>query len=804
MALRCHLETVLQDLCYAARDLRRNRHFALAALLALTLGIGAGTAVFSAVDRILFRGLPYRQGERLVSFGMTAPIAPQEFLLGYDYWDWRDAQTPFESVGAWGAGLADCDLNDTRPQRLRCARADSSLLATLGTEMVAGQTFSRQEERPGAPKVALISNALWRSRFGADPAAIGRSIMLDGRAVTVAGVLPAQFELPNLDRPDVVLPQVLDDAEQHARRSAVLVYAVGRLRPGVTPEQASEALRPLFARSLEAVPPSFRKDVKLLVQSLRDRQIRDVRLASWVLLGAVAPLLLLMCANIANLLLARGAARQRELAIRSALGASRGRLVRQTLTESALLALTGGSAGCALAFGMARVFSAMAPDGIPRLREASVDGRVLLFAIAVSLFCGMLFGLIPALQRSGARSAVGGFRLRQGLVAGQIAISLVLLTGAGLLLRSLWQIQNQPLGMRAEGAMTVSVSLGRASYADATRRLAFFGELEQRLRSVPGVQQVGLANSLPPANTLAGSMLYAAIDVRGRPRFTDGTGGTVAWRLVTPDYFPALRIPILRGRPFVEDDRDPNRHVVILSDALARRMFPGEDPLGQEIRPGRSGPWLTVVGVAANVKNHGLTERDDPEYYVPWKRSVENAPYSATAILRGAIAPGPLAAWARAQVAGIDPTVPAVTETMDQQVGRLAERPRFNALLLGIFAAVGLLLAMIGLYGVISFLVAQRSGEIGVRMALGATRGSITRLVLGQAAKWTVGGAIAGVAGSLFAARVLEHMLFHVRATDPWTLAAAVAVLLAVALAAVWAPSRRAALIDPARALRRE
>jgi len=789
----------------------RSRTFTLVAIMALALGIGAGTAVFSVVDRILFRSLPYPRADRLVSLGMVAPIVPQEFMLGYDYLDWRDGQTAFESLGSWVAGVRDCDLNDTKPLRLRCARVDSTLLRTLGTEPVVGRNFTRQEETPNAPKTAIISDGLWRSRFAGNPGAVGKTMRLDGQPVTIAGVLPRQFELPTLEAVDILVPQVLDEPEQRSRRLAILLVAVGRLKPGVSAAQAEAELHPLFEKSLEAVTMSFRKDVKLRVRPLRDRQIQDSRLASWVLLGSVLAVLLIACANVANLLLARAATHEREFAVRAALGADRGRLVRQALTESTLLALMGGGAGCALAFALLRFFVEIAPEGIPRLHQAGLDARVLLFALLLSLACGVLFGLAiafqtPRMETLGAgRSLPGGHhRFRQSLVAVQICVSLVLLAGAGLLLRSLWNLENQPLGIRAENVVTATVTLGRTAYPEPAQRLAIFEEMERRLRGIPGAADVALAESLPPAGNSMGSMLYAAIDVRGRPRFTNGTGGPVEWRWVTPRYFSVLGIPILQGRTFQEEDRDPSRNVVILSDTLARRMFPGENPLGQQIRPGRQGEWLTVVGVAANVKNNGLIERDHPEYYVPRKHSPVNVTAGATAIIRAATTPQAMARSVRAEIATLDATLPVTIETMEQRVGKFAERPRFNALLLAIFASLGVLLAAIGLYGVISFLVEQRTPEIGVRMALGATPGAIARMVLQQAAVWTTAGAALGVIGSLVAVRLLEHLLFQVSAKDPWTFAAAVAVLLGVAFAAAWIPSRRAAHMDPMRVLRRE
>lgn len=806
MPIKQHLEILAQDLRYAARGFLRAPGFALVAIFAVMLGTGASTAVFSVVDRILFRSLPYPQSDRLVSFGITAPIVPQEFMLGYDYIEWRESQTPFASLGSW-MGAGDCDLTDRNPARLKCASVDYSLLPTLGVQPIVGRNFTPQEDRPNAPKVALISYGLWRSRFAGDPNVMGKTLPLDGRTVTVLGVLPQQFELPTLESADVFVPLALDVPEQLTRKSATLLWTVARLKPGVTAAQAAAALQPQFERALQFVDLEFRKEIKLRVRPLRDRQIQDSRLASWILLGAVLAVLLIACANVANLLLARAATRQREIAVRTAIGAGRGRLVRQALTESTLLALAGGIGGCALAFLLLRVFVAIAPEGIPRLSQAGVDLRVLLFALALSLASGILFGLAPAFQRPQA-GTLGGWRtvggrhhlFRYSLVSAQICISLILLTGASLLLRSLWNLQNQPLGIRTDSVLTAAVTLGAKSYAEPSRRLAFFEELESRLRRVPGVNEVAFTDSLPPTPNPMGSEMYGGIYVRGRAPSTDKTGGKVGSRSVTPGYFSALGIPVLRGRGFQESDRDPNQNVAILSDALARRMFPGEDPLGQHIRPGRS--WLAVVGVVGNVRNNGLMEGNDPEFYEVRKHSPEDATRSAIAIIRTRMNPPAMARWVRAEIAALDPTLPVDIETMRQRVSGLAVRPRFNAVLLGVFASMGLLLAAIGLYGVVSFLVVQQTQEIGVRMALGAAPGAITRLVLGRAARWTAAGAVAGVIGSLFAVQLLGALLFRVSASDPWILAAALVLLVGTAMLAALIPARRAARVDPMLTLR--
>jgi predicted permease len=814
MTTRRHLDILAQDLRYAARGFVRSPTFTLAAVLAIALGTGAGTAVFSVVDRILFRSLPYARSERLVSVGFVAPIIPQEFMLGTDYMEWRARQQPFTSITSW-AGMNDCDLTGTRPVRLACAQVEASFLPTLGVQPLLGRNFTRDEDRPNAPPVALLSYGLWMSRFAADRGTVGKTIPLDGRSATILDVLPPDFELPTLEHADVVVPQAMDEAAQHRPNTGRVLQSVARLKPGVTPEQAAAALQPLFQESLNFVPGPFRKEVKLRVRALRDRQIHDARLASWILLGAVLAVLLIACANVANLLLARAATRRRELAVRLALGAARGRLWRQTLTESLLLAFAGGAAGCALAVALLRVFVTIAPEGIPRLQQATVDLRVLLFTMAISVFSGVAFGLVPALETPRAEALAGwrtlGARhsfLRHALVAGQICASLILLTGASLLLRSLWNLQNQPLGMRTTRVLTATVTLGRKSYDEPAAQLAFFEDLERRLHAIPGVAGLALSDSVPLSGTPR-STIYSVIDVAGRPPAAEGTGGMVAWRAVTPGYFAALGVPILRGRGFREEDRDPQQNAVILSDSLARRMFPGQDPLGRQIlgrdvELGRSAPWLTVIGVAGNVKNGALTDPDDPEYYVVRKHAAERFGRTATAILSGPVDSAVLARWVRAEVAALDPTLPVNIETLAQRAGKLAQRPRFNAWLLGLFAAMGLLLSAIGLYGVVSFVVAQRTPEIGVRMALGATPGAVVRLVLGHAARWTFAGAALGLVGSLFAARLLAAMLFHVSARDPWILAVAVAALSATALLAAWVPSRRAARIDPIQALRQE
>jgi putative ABC transport system permease protein len=806
------------DVRYALRGFRRNPIFALTAILTIGLGIGATTAVFSVVDRILFRSLPYPGAERLVFLGMAAPIEPREFLLGADYLEWRAHQTPFEAMTSW-SGISECDLTEQDPVRLTCAQVEASFLPTLGVQPLLGRNFTREEDRPNAPRVVLLSHGLWQSRFGGERSAVGATISLDGQRTRVVGILPANFEFPTLVQIDVMVPQALDDVAEQRPNTRAVLRVLARLKPGVNSIQAQAALDPLFQQSLRFVPPQFRKEVKLRVRSLHDLQIQDARLASWVLLAAVAAVLLIACANVANLLLARSTSRQREFAVRLALGARPVRLIRQTLTESLLLGLIGGGVGCVLADLLLRFFVVIAPNGILRLQQAGLDGRVLLFAVAVSLLSGLLFGLAPALRRpelkalTGSRST-GASRnfFRQSLVAAQIAGSLILLSGASLLLRSFWNMLNLPLGMRTDSVLTASVMLGQQRYAHPPQRLAFFEEVEARLRRLPGVVALAVSDSLPPGGR-AQATIYSRLDVAGRAPLSEGTGGMVVWRSVTPEYFSALNIPIVSGRGFQEVDRNSSENSVILSASLARRLFPDRDPLLARIRPGGVGPWLTVIGIAGDVANAGLNTQNDPEYYIVRKHGLNlesNTPVppegqrSANVIFRTSIDPQAVAAWVRSEIAAIDPSLPISFESMGQRVGKLAQRPQFNAFLLSLFAGLAVLLAAIGLYGVMSFLVVQRTQEIAIRMALGATPRQVMIRVLAQAGRWVIAGILLGLIGSHSALHLLGNMLFGAPERDPLTLGVAVALLVVVAFLAASFPAWRASHVDPMVALRYE
>ncbi len=812
MIMPAWIEGVFGDTRSAIRGLLRHPGFALTVILTAALGIGATTADFNVVDRILFRSLPYAQEDRLVSVGMMAPLDTNEFLFASPYFDLRRNPGPFEAVTSFQAGSLACDLTARNPLRLGCLKVESNFLDTLGVSPLAGRMFTREEDLPNGPHVALISYGLWRSRFGSDPNVIGQTIPLDGASTTILGVLPKDFEMPTLTTGDILLPEQLNEATERSGR-ALRVFA--RLTPGITIPQARTQLGPYFERALQTVPAAFRKEISLRVRSVRDRQVDDVRMASLALFGAVFSVLLIACANVANLLLARATRRQRELAMRAALGATRWHLTRQAMTESLILGLIAGAAGCALASALLHIFIAIAPAGLPQLETATIDLRVLLFTVALSLGSGLLFGIAPALRAPAASSLMGWHAtgplkggLRSALVTIQIAVSLVLLSGAGLLLRSLWKLQSVPLGMEVSRVVAAHFELGRQRYGQSAQQAVFFNQLEQRLSTIPGAESFAISDSVPPVGGEQGRPL-AAIAVEGRPPSPEGTGGMVGFRYVTPGYFSTLGIPIIDGRGFTDRDRAADTYSVVLSNLLARILFPGQDPVGQQILRDPPGPWFTVIGVAGDVKNRGPAYGSEPEYYLARKDSQVigfegQSGRAGTVIVRTAIDPRIVTSSVRSAIAEIDPTLPVEMQTMSQRLEEITQRPRFNAMLLSGFAGMGVLLAAMGLFGVMSFLVAQRTREIGVRMALGATPARITQWTLRHALRWTAPGLLFGVLGSFAVARVLRSLLFEVTPNDPMALAGALVLLSAAAAIAALVPARRAAVLDPMEALRDE
>lgn len=806
--------SVWQDVRYALRGFRRNKVFAITVIATLALGIGATTAVFSVVDRILFRSLPYAHDDRLVSVGLVAPIEPQEFMLGGSYYEWRDNQKPFVSLTS-EIGAAACDLTEERPARLSCASVEESFLPTLGVAPVIGRNFTPEEDAPNGPKVALISYGLWKSRFHLDRNVVGRAVKLDGRSVEIVGVLPEDFEMPRLQAADVLLPEALDVAAQRRADPGRPMWAFARLRPGVSSEQAKARLQPLFDYSLRLAPAPFRKEVHLQVRSLRDRQIQGVRLISWVLAGLVVAVLLIACANVASLMIARSAKRERELAVRAALGASRLRLARQAMTESLVLGVAGAFAGYLFAELLLHLFLLITPQGMPFLDKARIDLRVMSFALLSSILCAILYGLAPALRRPraqalGSRTGASGARssFRQWLVVLQIAASTVLLVASALLLRSFRNLQDQELGFQDHHVMTASISLGQSAYPTPENRMAFFQQLIRGLKYGPGVTGLAISDSLPPAGNHH-DQVYASIAVAGHPRPVSGTGGTVVWRWVTADYFRTLGIPIVRGRAFSEDELSSKDHFVVLSRLLAGRLFPGSDPVGQRLYlaggvPGPQNPAYTVVGVAADVKNGGLAGGDQPEYYRLRRNVPEDWEHNAIILLETSLTGDAAEKWVRSQVASIDPTVPVKLQTLSDRVSEVADQPRFETILVSFFALTGLVLAMVGLYGAVAFAVVQRTQEIGVRMALGASKRDILGLVLRSGLRMILWGTASGLLLALAAARTLASLLYKTSPHDLLTFSIVAILMAVVAVAATLVPAASATDVDPMVALRCE
>ena len=807
--------SVFQDVRYAFRGFRRNPLFTLSVLITLALGIGATTAVFSVVDRILFRPLPYAQPSQIVSAGMVHSLEHEEFLMGRFYGEWRDDQKPFSALAGQGTTVHNCDLVENNPEQLNCISFQEGFLPLLGISPFLGRNFLPEEDRPNGPPVVMITYALWTGHYGGDPHILERTINVDGSPKRVVGVLPREFQFPTLEMVDIVVPMALNSAIQQTVNGGfgnpMRIFA--RLKPGVSVSQAYAEMQPIFESEIRMFPAEARNEVRLSIRSLRDRETQDAQPVAWVLLGFVLAVLLIACANVAGLMMARGAAQQRELAVRAAIGASRGRLIRQALTESLLLSCVGGLAGLVTAHGLLAVFVGLAPTGIPFIGEARLDLRIALFAALISCVCGAIFGLASALKKPGletlnarASTSPNDAFLRRCLVTVQIAVTIVLLSGASLLLRSFVKIEAQNLGMQTRGVLTVRAALPWSRYDTDQKQMEFYLQLESALRWLPGSRAVGLTDSVPPGGW-QGDFRYSDIVVQGKARTTPGTGGNVVSRSVTPDYFRALNISIVLGHDLTDQERTGKESEVILSQSLAARLFPNEDPIGMRIQLGglRNDVWSTVVGVVDNVKNGGLTEQSGPEIYLVRRNVSSDWDGKRSIVLLDSTMPASaVEPWVRSEVASIDPTIPVKMEPLDQTVSRLADRPRFETALLAFFSGVGLLLAIVGLYGLIAFMTTQRSHEIGVRMALGATRGNILGLIVGDALRTVAIGGALGMGSGLAVSKMLKALLFGVSTYDPLTFIAVPLLLTLVALVAILMPARAGMRVDPAVTLRAE
>ncbi len=805
------MEELLRDIRHGARMLAASPGFTIIAILALALGIGANTAIFTVVNAVLLRPLPFEDADRLVQIWGSSPSKgiPFHNIFHSDACEWRKQSQSFQAMSAGEAGSMNLVLGD-EPERLQTWHVNANFFPMLGVKLLRGRSFSAEEDRPGAPPVVVITYPLWQRRFGSDPGTVGKTILLDGTLCTVIGILPANFEFTGRAI-DLFAPLATTEARGGPTDRTVTVFA--RLKPGVSIEQAQTEMTTVGRRLQQ-----FRQSLGVTprVWGLRDFVVRDIKQSLLVLLGAVGLVLLIACANVANLLLARAGMRQRELALRTALGASRGRIIRQLLTESAILGLAGGAAGIALAYAGVRTLLAIVPDRYPLLSEASIDGRVLTFTLLVSLATGIIFGLAPALASSRSRAlndalkeggrgsgeSISRARLRSTLVVAEVALALVLLIGAGLMVRSFVQLTKVNPGFNPTGVLTASVNLPHFRYEKREQRIEFLRRLFADLSSLPGVQAAGASTSLPLTQHNNGTGFIA----EGRPVPPPDDIPIVWFRIVNSDYFRAMQIPLIRGRLFNEQDQT-GPPVALVNETLARRLFPNEDVIGKRFtngipRPGTPVTWITIVGLVGDLHHMGLEAPPDAEIFWPYQQL---APSVFSVVVRTNADPERFASQLKKTVAAIDKDQPvSQIRGMEDILNRSLAAQRLSVLLLGIFAALALTLAAVGIYGVISFSVTRRTREIGVRMTLGARARDVVAMVVGQALMLALIGVVIGLAAAFVLTRLMGSMLFGVSTTDPAILAGVSVLLVAVAALASYLPARRAAGVDPLEALRYE
>lgn len=803
------MDHFLQDLRHAARRLRSAPGFSLVAILTLALGIGANTAIFGVVDAVLLRALPFADQERVVVLSSATPEGEGP-ISGPDFLDYVEQNRTFESL-AVGRETELTLEGSGDPERVDAALVSANFFGVVGAAPVLGRAFRGGEDAVDAPRVALLGNGLWTRRFGADPGIVGRTARIEGREVEVVGVMPAGFDFPG--EADLWMPQrqVPELFGQDARGNHSL-QAWGRLRPGVTVEQAAADLGAI-ARRLEAEYPETNTDFGVAATPIAERLTGEARPALLVLLAAVGVVLLIACANLANLLLARAAGRKGEISVRLALGARRSRLVGQLLVESVLLALLGGGAGLLLAVWALDLLRAFGPEQVPRLDEVAIDGRVLLFTLGLSIATALLFGLIPALHatraelgetlreagRSG-RAATRG-RTRSVLIVAETALAVVLLIGAGLLLKSFARLQQVDPGFRAENVLAVDVPLPATSYPSGSAAATdAYARLLERVRALPGVEAAGGALMLP----LSGMNMTTSMIDQARAAPEPGQVPTAQVRLVTPGYVEALGVRLVRGRLLGEQDR--GGRAVLISEEAARRYYPDEDPIGRTVELGMdwgNGPMGgVIVGVVGGVRHSRLDRDHAPEAYVPFDQAGAN---EMTLVVRTAGDPTALAAAVRREVRETDRAIPiGEVRTLESLVSRAVAQPRFYTLLLGFFGAIAVVLAGVGIYGVVTHAVARRTQEFGIRMALGADGGRLVRMVLGQYMRLTFLGVALGLVAAFGLSRLLAGLLYGVGATDPATFVAVPVLLGTVAALASVVPARHATRIAPSEALRRE
>ena len=803
---------LLEDLRFSARLLARSPAFTLVAILTLALGIGANTAIFSIANAVLFRSLPYRDSARLVI--VTHARGPNRRPFTYNRARFiEDRSSAFSDF----APFVTENFNLTgraEPELLASARVAWNFFDVLGVRPALGRVFHAEEDRPGAAPVAIISDSLWKRSWGASPGVLGEFVTLDSVPTAIIGVMPPDFEFAPLGRTvDVWSTRTYETnslTAQQVRNGATYLIAVARLRLPL--EQARSEMRVLDAQYNQENPGLADADPRrnISLNPVQDLMVAPVRNEVLLLFGAVACVLLIACANVASLLLSRSVARRKEIAIRTALGATRSSLIRQLLTESLSLALISGTLGVALSASLIRIASSLPANALPRINPIRIDLRVLGFSVAASLLTGILFGLIPALEisktdvqgalRDESRGSTGGrFRnaTRHILVVSQIAISIMLMVGAGLLLRTFMRLENVPLGFNPERVLLMNIALPPARYSSTAQIAGFFDRLLKQVASKPGVRSAAVSSALP-----LHPWRYTPLLPEGQPDVPAAQRPLLSTQAISPSYFETMSIPLLEGRAFTERDNESAPAVAIVNQVLAQRYWPNQEAAGKHVMVGNSQQPVRVVGVAGNVKNITLAAISTPELYYP---VAQRASQAMNLIVRCAVNPLSLSTGVRSAVRAIDPDQPVTdVRSMEQHLSGSVTRTRLTMLLLAVFSGMAMLVATVGLYGLIAYSVAQRTQELGIRLALGAAPGRVLRLVLGQGLTLAIAGVLIGLAGALALAKFMQNLLYGVSATDGWTFAACALSFIVIALAASYVPASRAARLDPTEALRRE
>ena len=814
------METLLRDMRYGIRMLTKRPGFTAVAIIALALGIGANTAVFSVVNAVLLRPLPYAEPDHLVNVWTTRPQRGiNKMVASYpDFADWRDQNNVFERVAAYTEQDFTLIGGDS-PSRLGGLVVSSDLFPLLQVQAAIGRTFNADDDRNGSPLTVVLSHRLWRQHYNSDSSIIGSSITLNSKSYGVIGVMPEGFQFPVQSDPVELWTTFANaltatgDESIAEQRGMHFLHVIARLKPGVNSQEARADLEAIAGHLGEKYPDT-NTGIGASVNLAQEDLVGDVRPALLILMGAVGCVLLIACTNVASLLLARATTRHKEMAIRAALGASRVRVVRQLLTESLVLAMAGGAIGLLIALWGTDALVAVSGDELPRAAGIGLDMRVLGFTLLVSLLTGVLFGIAPAIHSSktdlnealkeGGRGGSEGARrnrLRSALVAAEVAIAVVLLTGAGLLIQSLWRLQKVDSGIDTKNVIAMEVGLPEVRYTTAQQR-EFYRQLQTRLSTLPGVVAASAVFPLPLTNQ--GMSLSFETEGRPQPR---GDRPSSSYRSVSLDFFRTLGMRIVKGRDFNERDDDRGPDVIVINEAFADRFFPGEDPIGKRIKPGisetgKSPAWREIIGIVSNIKYRGPRKESGPEYYVPESQVPLD---SMTLTVRTTGDPRGIVGAVRDEVRALDKDLPIYNiRTLDEYLSVAVAQPRLFAVLLAIFAGLALALTAIGLYGVMSYSVAQRTHEIGIRMALGARPANVLQLVVRQGMTVAALGVGIGLVAALFATRVMTSLLFGIGARDPLTFAAIAVIIAGVALGACFVPARRATKVDPMVALRYE